>query len=461
MDRQAVFKKISRVLIPIEITFVIASTVFAGAIFYFAFNEFVKTHEVNMKQFFINLTIYLISVAAVSIIVAAIQICFQSESGKKAKRMVILSIVFFLGINLSFLYLGTLYQYKYFPLIFFGSAIITVLCKFLALVPNGLRYKSKQFLLKLKQFIFLRCLKGDSTVENNSHNDINSDEKINTEADGIQEQSDFISSLIDNEKIHLKKVEILFLDLQELIQRKEAISNELIERIEIRDNSEHFNKIKSIQDKFDNEYSSKISEIKRQLKNLDSYFKLSARSYKLKIEEIELLTKNKKLSPILTQRIKEYKKEIRYLNVKIEICNNFLKCVNEEQKNDLLQEFQQFEISLIKKEIDKRFFKDNMILSATIIVSLSVLIALLYIIIGNVVEALNAFKEPPTKSINTILKVLRNILTTLGVLLVGVSLFGLNVSDTPEATIRSKTLLGYGIVLLFITCITSFILAIF
>lgn len=155
MDRQEVFKKISKVLIPIEITFVIASTVFAGAIFYFAFNEFAITHEINMKQVFINLTIYLISVTAVSII-AAIQICFQSEPVKKAKKIVIFSIAFFLGINLSFLYLGTLYQYRYFPLIFFGSAIITVLCKFLALVPNGLRDKSKQLLLKLKQFIFLR-----------------------------------------------------------------------------------------------------------------------------------------------------------------------------------------------------------------------------------------------------------------------------------------------------------------
>lgn len=144
-------------------------------------------------------------------------------------------------------------------------------------------------------------------MENNSHNEI--DEKINSENNGIQEQSDYISSLIDNEKIYLKKVEILFLDLKELIQRKEAISNELIERIEIRDNSEHFNEIKSIQDNFDNEYSSKISEIKRQLKNLDSYFKLSVRSYKFKIEEIELLTKNKKLSPILKQRIKEYRRK--------------------------------------------------------------------------------------------------------------------------------------------------------
>lgn len=298
-------------------------------------------------------------------------------------------------------------------------------------------------------------------MENNSHNDINSDEKINSENDGIQEQSNFISSLIDNEKIYLKKVEILFLDLKELIQRKEAISNELIERIEIRDNTEHFNEIKSIQDNFDNEYSSKISEIKRQLKNLDSYFKLSVRSYKFKIEEIELLTKNKKLSPILKQRIKEYKKEIRYLEVKIEICSNFLKCVNEEQKNGLLQKFQQFKISLIKKDIDKRFIKNNMILATTIIISLGIFIAILSITIRESVEVVNAFRDLSTNSIITLLKSLRNLSTILGALVVGGALYGISVSDTPESTIRSKTILIYGIGMIIISLITSFLLAIF
>lgn len=298
-------------------------------------------------------------------------------------------------------------------------------------------------------------------MENNSHNDINSDEKINSENDGIQKQSDFISSLIDNEKIYLKKVEILFLDLKELIQRKEAISNELIERIEIRDNSEHFNEIKSIQDNFDNEYSSKISEIKRQLKNLDSYFKLSVRSYKLKIEEIELLTKNKKLSPILKQRIKEHKKEIRYLEVKIEICSNFLECVNEEQKNGLLQKFQQFKISLIKKDIDKRFIKNNMILATTIIISLGIFIAILSITIRESIEVVNAFRDLSANSIITLLKSLRNISAIFGVLVVGGALYGISVSDTPESTIRSKTILIYGIGMIIISLITSFLLAIF
>lgn len=298
-------------------------------------------------------------------------------------------------------------------------------------------------------------------MENNSHSEINLDEKINSENDGLQAQSDYISSLIDNEKIYLKKVEILFLDLQELLQRKEAIRNELIERIEIGDNSKHFDEIKSIQDKFDNEYSSKISEIKCQLKNLDNHYKLSVRSYNVKIKEINLLTKNKKLSPILKKKIKYYKKEIRYLEVKIEICSNFLKCVNEEQQNGLLQKFQQFKISLIKKDIDKRFIKNNMILATTIIISLGIFIAILSITIRESVEVVNAFRDLSANSIITLLKSLRNISAIFGVLVVGGSLYGLNASATTEETIRSKTLLSYGIVIIFITVITSFIVSIF
>ena len=160
MDRQAVFKKISKVLIPIEITFVVASTVFAGAIFYFALNEIIKTNEVDLKQFYQNLAVSLIIIAIFSIILTVYLVfsteIFSSEDRNKVKKTIILSISVFMVIILSLLYLFTLYQYRYFPLIFFGSAIITVLCKFLALVPNGLRHKSKQLLLKLKQFIFLR-----------------------------------------------------------------------------------------------------------------------------------------------------------------------------------------------------------------------------------------------------------------------------------------------------------------
>lgn len=155
MDRQAVFKKISKVLISIEITFIVASTVFAGAIFYFAINEIIKTNEIDLKQFYQNVAVSLIIIAIFSIIFAGFLV-FGSEDRNKVKKTTIFSISIFMVIMLSFLYLFTLYQYKYFPLIFFGSAIITVLCKFLALVPNGLRYKSKQFLLKLKQCIFLR-----------------------------------------------------------------------------------------------------------------------------------------------------------------------------------------------------------------------------------------------------------------------------------------------------------------
>lgn len=160
MDRQAVFKKISKVLIPIEITFVVASTVFAGAIFYFALNEIIKTNEVDLKQFYQNLAVSLIIIAIFSIILTVYLVfsteIFSSEDRNKVKKTIILSISVFMVIILSLLYLFTLFQYRYFPLIFFGSAIITVLFKFLALVPNGLRDKSKQLLLKLKQFIFLR-----------------------------------------------------------------------------------------------------------------------------------------------------------------------------------------------------------------------------------------------------------------------------------------------------------------
>lgn len=148
MDRQAIFKKISRVLIPIEISFIVASTIFAGATFYFAFNEYTKTHEVEMKQFNKSLAVNLIIIAVFSILLATFLV-FGSEYRNKVKKTIILSIAVFMVIPLSILYQCSIYQYKYFPMIFFGSAILTIISKILSMVPNGIRAKAKQ-LLRLK-----------------------------------------------------------------------------------------------------------------------------------------------------------------------------------------------------------------------------------------------------------------------------------------------------------------------
>ena len=128
-----------------EVTFVIASTIFAGAIFYFACKEYIKTHEVDINQLYQNLAVDLIIIAVFSIILSACFI-FGSEDRNKLKKTIILSIAVFMVIPLSILYQCTIYQYKYFPLIFFGSAISTILCKSLALIPNGLRVKLKQYI---------------------------------------------------------------------------------------------------------------------------------------------------------------------------------------------------------------------------------------------------------------------------------------------------------------------------
>lgn len=128
-----------------EITFVIASTIYAGAIFYFALNEYIQTHEVNMRQLYRNLAVFFIIIAVFSIILSAFLV-FGSEDRNKLKKTIILSIAVFMVIPLSILYQCSIYNYKYFPLIFFGSAISTILCKFLALIPNGLRAKLKQYI---------------------------------------------------------------------------------------------------------------------------------------------------------------------------------------------------------------------------------------------------------------------------------------------------------------------------
>lgn len=102
-----------------------------------------------------------------------------------------------------------------------------------------------------------------------------------------------------------------------------------------------------------------------------------------------------------------------------------------------------------------------MILATTIIISLGIFIAILSITIRESVEVVNAFRDLSANSIITLLKSLRNISAIFGVLVVGGSLYGLNASATTEETIRSKTLLSYGIVIIFITVITSFIVSIF
>jgi hypothetical protein len=150
VDRQAVFKKVSKILVPIEIIFVITSTIFAGVIFYSAFNEYVNSHEVNLNLFFYNLAIYLSLFAVMSIIIAVI-LCTQSNALKKVKKIIVYSISIFMALILSILFMFTIFQYNFFPLIFFSSAIITILCKFLALIPNGIRVKVKQVLLEFKK----------------------------------------------------------------------------------------------------------------------------------------------------------------------------------------------------------------------------------------------------------------------------------------------------------------------
>lgn len=295
-------------------------------------------------------------------------------------------------------------------------------------------------------------------MDNKSFNDVNFDDNAISQINDSKKQNDFINTLIDNEKIYVKKIEILFLELEELLQGKEVVRNELIERIEVGDSSEYLNEIKSMQDNFDNEYSSKLSEIKDQLLNLDKHYKSCVESYNVKIEEIELLTKNKKLSSLLKQRIKEYKKEIGYFEVKIEFCSNFLKSITEGQKNDLTREFQQLKISLTKKEIDKRFFREKMILVVTMIISIGIALTLLGIIIKEFVKVVNAFSEPSTKSIITSFKSIRNISTIIGVLLVVESIYKKVTADDPEDFLKAKSTLNIGIGMIITSCITFLIL---
>jgi len=145
MDRQAVFKKVSKILIPIEIIFLITSAVVSGVVFYSAFNEYVKTHKVDMQQLYHNLIIILIILSIFSIILASIFVfCFAEK--KRVKRTVNFSIAIFLTIIFSIIFQFTIYQYGCFPLSFFGSAFITLVCKFLARIPNGIRAKVKQYI---------------------------------------------------------------------------------------------------------------------------------------------------------------------------------------------------------------------------------------------------------------------------------------------------------------------------
>ncbi len=149
MDRQSVFKRISKILIPIEIIFIITSVIISGVIFYSAFNKYGKTHQVDMMQFYQILLVILIIIALFSIAVSSFFIV-RSDMKKKMLRTVIFSTFIFLGIILSILFQFTLYQIKYFPLVFFGSAIITMVCMIFALIPNGLRAKVKQYIKSIK-----------------------------------------------------------------------------------------------------------------------------------------------------------------------------------------------------------------------------------------------------------------------------------------------------------------------
>jgi len=147
MDRQVVFKRISKVLSIIGLVLLIALTIYACAIVYFAFRTYVNTHEVNKPQLYMDLS-KLLGVIAIFLIILGIVIVFSlTEKGRtRIKKAFILSGVIFYAIVLSILFEFTFYQYKYFPHIFFGFGFVLCICMLLAIIPNGTVSKVKSYI---------------------------------------------------------------------------------------------------------------------------------------------------------------------------------------------------------------------------------------------------------------------------------------------------------------------------
>lgn len=195
------------------------------------------------------------------------------------------------------------------------------------------------------------------------------------------EINDCYNNMIDNEKVYLKELEISFSERQTILDNINALNDELLESIEVRNNNEIKDETRNRIAKLESELSVKGESIEELFNKLNIHYKECIGKYSIEIEEIEKLTQGSKPSPILKRRIKEDNKGIEYLVAKIGLLKKFKTNFTDNSTRDCLSEFNRFVKLLEITEIVKVKKREAMILVASTVTGFAALVLVIVAII--------------------------------------------------------------------------------